>query len=476
MPINNKSKVGIVLSSVLVLAILAGCASTSASAQSGTGTVKEVTVTDTVESSGSIEPLQMATLTWGTNGTVQSINVKLGDKVSAGDVLLTLDPTTVPSSIILAESDLATAKLNLENLKVSQTTTAEAQLTLANAQTTYNDALGASYGSSIPHGTADQIAYYQAQIIIQQAKIDQLQKRYDSLSEASDTDSNKAQAYSALLSAQMDLKTLQMNLKYYQTSETKLQSSVTEAELAVAKAALDDAQRAYDRVKDGPTADDFSAAEAKVAAAQATVNNMSIIAPFSGELVVLNNQVGDSITTNSQSAILVNRSKYYVDVLVDETQIASVKVGDTAVVTFAAINELSIPGKVTTVNPIGASNSGVINYTVRVTLDKTDPQILIGATANVVITVSQPQSMMTVPVLAVQNDSQGEYVVRVNNGSAERVSVVSGKIIGTEVVVKGDLKAGDTIEVTSTSATTSSSSNSNSSGFNRGGGGGLLVP
>ncbi|MEN6570609.1 MAG: efflux RND transporter periplasmic adaptor subunit [Anaerolineaceae bacterium] len=477
MPIQSKSRFGIVLASVLILTVLAGCASTKASAQSGTGTVKDVTVTDTVESSGSIEPLQMAALAWGTSGTVQSINVKLGDKVTAGDVLLTLDPTTVPSSIILAESDLATAKLNLENLKASQTTTAEAQLALANAQTTYNDALGASYGSTIPHGTADQIAYYEAQIVIQQSKIDQLQKRYNGFSEASDTDPNKASAYSALLSAQMDLKTLELNLRYYQTSETKLQSSVTEAELAVAKAALDDAQRAYDRVKNGPTADDIAAAEAKVSAAQATVNNMSIIAPFSGELVVLNNQVGDAVNSGSQSAILVNRSKYYVDVLVDETQIASVKVGDTAVVTFAAINGLSIPGKVTSVDPIGASNSGVVNYTVRVTLDKTDPQILIGATANVVITVSQPQSMMTVPVLAVQNDAQGEYVVRVNNGSAERVSVVSGKIIGTEVVVKGDLKVGDTVEVTATSSTTTStsSSNGNSSNFNRGGGG-LFVP
>jgi len=163
---------------------------------------------------------------------------------------------------------------------------------------------------------------------------------------------------------------------------------------------------------------------------------MSIIAPFSGELVVLNDQVGDAVTSGSQSAILVNRSGYYVDVLVDETQISTVKVGNTAEVTFAAIDGLKISGKVTSVDPIGTNNSGVVNYTVRVTLDKTDPQILIGATANVLITVSQPQSMMTVPVLAVQNDAQGEYVIRVNNGSAERVSIVSGKIIGTEVVVR----------------------------------------
>jgi hypothetical protein len=85
--------------------------------------------------------------------------------------------------------------------------------------------------------------------------------------------------------------------------------------------------------------------------------------------------------------------------------------------------------------------------------------------------------MMTVPVLAVQNDAQGEYVIRVNNGSAERVSIVSGKIIGTEVVVKGNLKVGDVVEVTATNGSTSSTSSTSSPNINRGGGGGgLFVP
>ncbi|MRS05639.1 biotin/lipoyl-binding protein, partial [bacterium] len=150
------SRISVVLSVILILVVLAGCASSSASAQSSTGVVKEVTVTDTVESSGSIEPVQMATLNWGTSGTVATVSAKIGDTVTAGDVLLTLDPTTVPSSIILAQSDLSSAKLALENLQQSSTTTADAQLALANAQTAYNSALGSSYGASIPHGTQTQ--------------------------------------------------------------------------------------------------------------------------------------------------------------------------------------------------------------------------------------------------------------------------------------------------------------------------------
>ncbi len=468
------SGISLVVSVVLIGGILAGCSTSTNSTQYSTGVVKEVTVTDTVESSGSVEPVQMATLNWGTSGTISEVNVKNGDTVTKGDVLLSLDPTTVPSSIILAQSDLTSAKQALTDLMESKSAAAEAQLTLANAQVTYNDALGSSYGASIPHGTTDEIAYLQQQIIIQQTTVSDAQNRYNSFSEASDTDARKAQAKANLLSAQMQLNTLELNLKYYQSAESSTDKAVTQAELAVAKAALDDAQRAYDLVKDGPTADQIAAAQANVEAAQATVNNMNIIAPFSGTVVVLDNQQGDLVNTGDEAAVIVNSSQYYVDVLIDETQISQVKVGDTAAVTFAAVSGLNISGKVTSINPIGITSSGVVNYTVRVTLDKTDPQILIGATADAVITVSQPQSMLTVPVLAVQNDAQGEYVIRIANGKSERVSVVSGKIIGTEVVVKGDLKVGDVVEITSASSGTSSTSTSN----NRGGGfgGGILAP
>jgi hypothetical protein len=42
------------------------------------------------------------------------------------------------------------------------------------------------------------------------------------------------------------------------------------------KAQLEDAQRAYDRLKDGANAQDITAAQARIDAAQATVDSMSV--------------------------------------------------------------------------------------------------------------------------------------------------------------------------------------------------------
>ena len=58
--------------------------------------------------------------------------------------------------------------------------------------------------------------------------------------------------------------------------------------------------------------------------------------------------------------------------------------------------------------------------------------------------------MLAVPVTAVLNDSDGEYVLISNpDGSTRRVEVVSGQIQADDtVVVEGDLQIGDQVVLT----------------------------
>ena len=151
--------------------------------------------------------------------------------------------------------------------------------------------------------------------------------------------------------------------------------------------------------------------------------------------------------------------------LVDETDISKVKIGDTATITYSALPDITSTGKVTFINPVGSSSSGVVNYTVRVTLDNADSSILLGATATVVIETGEAATKLTVPVAAVQTDDTGEFVnVVKTDGTVERISVVSGTVSGTSVVVtSSDLKEGDTVQLVSSSTSTTSSSSTSSS-------------
>jgi RND family efflux transporter MFP subunit len=466
MVIKNK-KGTLLLSVALILAFaITGCQkATSTTSTVGYGYVTESEQTDTVESSGSIEPYQITTLTWNTSGTVMTVDVAADQAVTKGTVLASLDPTTAPTSVNEAISSLITAKQELEDAKNSNTALAEAEVALASAKSDYYEALGYYNTLNKQIGTADYINILTSAYLSAQQKVEDAEENYNRYAENSDTDVRKAAALASLSQAKLDLRDAELQLTYYKSTPNAMDSATITADYNLAKAKLEDAQRAYDKLKDGTNTDAITSAQAKVDAAQATVDSLNIIAPFNGDVVVIYPRVGDLVNNNTEAAILVNRSSLYVDVSIDETTISNVKVGNPATVTFDAIPDLSMTGKVTFINPVGVVTSGVVNYTVRVTLDDVDSRILIGQTANVTIQTSEPHTVLYVPVAAVQSDAQGEYVIRVkSDGSQERVTVISGTITDDLVVVVGDLQAKDQVLLYSS---TYSSTDSTQSGSDR---------
>jgi RND family efflux transporter MFP subunit len=218
---------------------------------------------------------------------------------------------------------------------------------------------------------------------------------------------------------------------------------------------LDDAQQTYDSLLAGEDSTDVIAARASVDAAQATVNMLSIIAPFDGKILSVEQRVGEIVNTGDLSVNLADMDHLYVDTQVDESDIANVKLGNQAEVTLDAVPDVVLSGKVTVINPVGENISGLVKYTVRVDLDKVsaDTFLPLGTTSNVVITVKDATVNLAVPITAIQNDANGEYVwVIQSDGSTKRIDIVSGAIVGDEVVVTGDLKEGDRIQMVSQSS------------------------
>ena len=455
----------IVISLIIISAVLVGCA-TKATTSVTTGIVSSITESSTVESSGNINAKQQTTLSWQTSGIVGTVDTSTNDSVAKGDVLMTLDPTTAPSDVIAAEETLVSAKQALTNAKNSNTAKGEAEVALATAQTAYDKALGNYWLRNNTQGTANQITIYETKLVIQDNKIINLKHNLDSYVELPNDDTRKAQALQDYTQGLIDRATIKKELDYLRATPDSVDKQTLQATLDLAKAQLEDAQRAYDAVKDGPSSDDIASAQAKVDAAQSTVNMLSITAPFDGEVVAIQTQVGDQVDEGTSAIILVNRSVLYIDVLIDETDISKVKIGDTATITYSALPDITSTGKVTFINPVGSSSSGVVNYTVRVTLDNADSNILLGATATVVIETGEAKAKLAVPVAAVQTDDQGEYVNRVkSDGTIERVTVVSGTVSGTSVIVtSNDLKEGDIVQLVSSSTSSSSSSSTQNTG------------
>ena len=97
-----------------------------------TVTVTRGDVSSTVSSSGTVISPSDIALAPTTSGTLAKLNVKVGQSVSAGQVLAQMDTTSLSSALAQAESSLAQAQANLAAIS---TTVATSSLQLQNDQT-----------------------------------------------------------------------------------------------------------------------------------------------------------------------------------------------------------------------------------------------------------------------------------------------------------------------------------------------------
>src|SRR6204780_1100433 len=121
MPVKIWRRKGLLINGILVVVLLAGGVTsylvlrpTSSSAAPDTSTVQPGTVLATVSSSGTLEAAQNLGLNFTTGGKVTHIYVKVGQRVSGGQVLAKVDPTSSDDTLEQAQAQLAAAEAQLD--------------------------------------------------------------------------------------------------------------------------------------------------------------------------------------------------------------------------------------------------------------------------------------------------------------------------------------------------------------------------
>jgi len=439
---------------VISLLLLTSCGANAATATTttiGTGDVTQITVVTTVEATGSISPLRLASVAWKTSGTIADVIVQVGRSVKTNDILMSLDPASAPDSLISSMQNLA-EMTSPASIASAQQALVNADEEVTTAQTERDYLVGGYY-------TQDQIDNAYADMVLAEANLAKFQVAFDKVASLPVDDANRARAYTALFDAQTSYnsyKRIFLNYSSYAASSNDI--VLADAKLALAKATLDEARNYLAALTGGDVPEDATGASLQqLYQARRTVDQLNLRAPFDGTVAALYNQKSDVIAGNTISAVIVNRSKLYVTVQVEESKVVQLAVGDKATVTLDALPDLTEQtGSVVAIDPVGVANQGVVYYSVKVELDQADPQIPLDATANVTIQAGDAVQELAVPVTAVQNDTAGEYVSVYNaDGSIRRVDVISGQIQADDtVVVRGNLTVGDQVMLVQTSGTT----------------------
>ena len=150
-------------------------------------------------------------------------------------------------------------------------------------------------------------------------------------------------------------------------------------------------------------------------------------------------------------ATMAPKEQVSVSVAVDETDILSLELGQTAQVTVSSIGDDIYPGTVTEISKIGTTMSGVTQYTAVVTLDKV-PQMLAGMTASVDIQIQGVDDVVLIPVDALHQTRDTAYVYTSYDEELKEYGGMVEVTVGTSnssfVEIVSGLKEGDTVYYT----------------------------
>lgn len=240
-----------------------------------------------------------------------------------------------------------------------------------------------------------------------------------------------------------------------------LQTGIDSGNLAVAQAQAKDADRQFirgeqlakEKLVSASQLDTLrsnrDAARARVQAAQATLSDRAIVAPFSGVLGLRQVSPGQLISTGTVITTLDDVSKIKVDFSLPEVQMASLKVNLAIEARSDAYPDQIFTGRVISVD----SRVDVASRSIaaQAEIDNPDNTLRPGMLLEINVLQSQ-RSALVIPELALQQIGSESFVYRVTlDGKAEKTIVKPGSRSFGFVEIAQGLKAGDRIVVEGTS-------------------------
>ncbi len=442
-------------------------------------------LTVTVSATGGIAPIRQVPLLFELVAPVRDVMVIVGQTVTTGDILATLETTDYETTLFDAQIALDLQQIAFDALtspaREEDIAVAQASLTVAQAS------VNAAYSTSLSQNTTqEEIARLQVELAGNQLWQAQLQR--DAALTAStlplidinnlppqivdnvpaeflDDVVNNINGLLGGITPSVEASQFDVQLNQVGGSVAIAQSNYVAAQnrtldssvLSSSQLALVQAQQTLDRLLNGATPDDVELAEidlqrARLAVNQAEslLNRTQLRAPFDG-IIAQNNLTIGELSPNTLPAILImDVSNFVVDLPVDETDVVAVQIGQQVTFTLDALPDAEITGVVERVSLTPTKIGTLVTYLVRVRVDETDAPIKVGMSVTARIATQELLDVVLVPnrYIRIDRATQSAYVtIERAQGRFEEVQieigarndrftqVIAGVLVGDVVVL-----------------------------------------
>ena len=326
----------------LAVAVTVGYALTGrhapVAAAATTATVTRGTVTATASAAGTVAVVSTRGLSFGTTAVVTELDVKVGDPVSAGQVLARLDSATAQDAVDAAVQQVNTAQTNLT--KAEQT----------------------------PSPSTCTVAY---------------------LIDPSPSPSPSARPSGRPSPSTPPSARPSRSAGGGGSSPRSCSTTGTGSRGGSGGDALAAAQQ------------QFNNAQLALLQAQQRLAGCVLTAPIAGRVISIAGTVGSQARSGSNGFIVLGDVQdTEVQAQFSEADVASLAVGQPATITLPNRTE-PVTGKVTLISPVGTASGRLVRYGVQIAFDTVPADLLFGQSAAVAVTTAQATGVLYVPSSAV---------------------------------------------------------------------------
>ncbi len=490
-------------------------------------TASKGTVITTITGTGQVSAKNEAIVDAQTAGTIDAIDVAVGQNVRAGQTLAHIDSTS-------AQQALASAQITYDQLVQPPTTG-----NVLNAQNSLTQAYSSAFSSvastftdlqTIMPGLHDML-YGQSGFLSDQhssyltttgqtyrdtagQEFDKANAEYQatlaeykgvSLTSATssiaqllnDTQMMAADAVKALKDVQNTITFIVQSQPSYDTKDVSTaESSVTSwlspatsdnSSLVSSQSNIATNANNLNTLLTGPDALQVQAQRLSLSEAQQNYAYEDVMAPFDGTVALIDVTPAEQVSNGAAIATVVT-SNEYATISLNEVDAAKVSAGQKATLTFDAINNLSIAGTVSEIDGVGTVSQGVVTYNVKIAFDSEDSRIKPGMSVNATIITAADQDVIIVPSSAVKTQGNISYVQELGQKysaaqeaagitsitAPKNVPVTTGLSDDTNTEIVSGLSVGDQVitkTVVTTGATASTKTAATAATTRTGGGG-----
>ncbi len=244
------------------------------------------------------------------------------------------------------------------------------------------------------------------------------------------------------------------NLNSYQLAQSTRASTLASAESTIKQR---EAELALKKAEARPS--DVQAKQAEVLRAQGVLQsalgayeNTVIRAPADGTVTKVAVKIGELAKSLEPVIVIQDVSGLYVEANINESNITTVQTGQPVVFTIDAFgSERTFKGSVVQVDLAPTIKDGIVNYTIKASIDEEDPLIKSGMNANLIVTTGTKENVLVVPGASLEkrdgktftkkitNEKKKKYTeVEVTTGSTgdgNMIEILSGLVVGDKVAI-----------------------------------------